>query len=170
MDTFAAFALCSEAPHRELMDHLPIQRNTPVITSFMWLSIIATGAFFIIGGFIQMETAFLGGTTPAEISTVFFAAFVITAVWNGINCRALDGKMPPFFKGNPTFFAVMGFIVLAQILIVQYGGLVFGTVPLTLNEWVTIIVVSASVLVVGFGIRVVYHQFRDRIDSLMPGA
>ena len=170
MDTLAAFALCSEAPHRDLMNRLPIERNTPVITPFMWFSIIVTGTFFIIGGLIQMKTGFLGGTTPAEITTVFFAAFVIAAIWNGINCRALDGKMPPFFKGNPTFFAVMGFIVLAQILIVQYGGSVFGTVPLTLNEWLTIIVVSSSVLVVGFVIRVVYHRFGDRINSLMPGA
>jgi P-type Ca2+ transporter type 2C len=170
MDTLAAFALCSEAPHHELMNRRPIQRNTPVISPFMWFSIMVTGTFFIIGGLAQMETAFLGGTTPAEINTVFFAAFVITAVWNGINCRALDGKMPPFFKGNPTFFAVMGFIVLAQVLIVQYGGVVFGTVPLTFNEWVKIIVASASVLVVGFMIRVVYPQFGDRINSLMPGA
>jgi len=119
-----------------------------------------TGVFFIIGGLVQMETAFLGGTTPASINTVFFAAFVIAAVWNGINCRALDGKMPPFFKGNPMFFVVMGFIVLTQILIVQYGGLVFGTVPLSLYEWVKLIAMSASVLVVGFVIRVAFHQYR----------
>ncbi|MEI6292632.1 MAG: calcium-translocating P-type ATPase, PMCA-type [Methanomicrobiales archaeon] len=170
MDTLAAFALCSEAPHHELMNRRPIQRNTPVITPFMWFSILVTGTFFIIGGLVQMETAFLGGTTPAEISTVFFAAFVIAAVWNGINCRALDGKMPPFFKGNPTFFVVMGFIVLAQILIVQYGGVVFGTVPLTFNEWVKIIVVSASVLVVGFVIRLLYPRFTDRLNLNLRGA
>ena len=57
----------------------------------------------------------------------------------------------------------MGFIVLAQVLIVQYGGVVFGTVPLSVNEWVKIIVMSASVLVVGFLIRVVYPRFKDRI-------
>ncbi len=165
MDTLAAFALCSEAPHRELMDRLPIGRNAPVITPFMWFSIIATGIFFIATGLIQMETAFLGGNTPSEINTIFFAAFVIAAVWNGMNCRALDGKMPPFFKGNPTFFVVMGFIVLAQILIVQYGGAVFGTVPLSLNEWITIIVASASVLVVGYIIRVVYRQFGHLVLS-----
>ncbi len=73
----------------------------------MWISIIVTGSFLILGGILQIATGFLGGTTPAEINTVFFGAFIIAAVWNGINCRALDGKMPPFFKGNPTFFIVM---------------------------------------------------------------
>jgi Ca2+-transporting ATPase len=157
MDTLAAFALCSEAPHAGLMNRRPVSHDAKIISPFMWASIIVTGTFFIIMGMLQIATGFLGGTTPAEIMTVFFAAFILGAVWNGINCRALDGKMPPFFKGNPTFFAVMSAIVLIQILIVQYGGTVFGTVPLSLEQWVKIITVSASVLIVGFVLRVSYR-------------
>ncbi|OPY17406.1 MAG: Calcium-transporting ATPase 1 [Syntrophus sp. PtaB.Bin138] len=156
MDTLAAFALCSEAPHRGLMNHKPIPQDAKIVTPFMWLSILVTGAFLIITGLLQIATGFLGGTTPAEINTVFFAAFIIAAVWNGINCRALDGKMPPFFKGNPTFFVVMTAIVAIQIVIVQFGGPVFNTVPLSLSQWVTIIGASASVLVIGYILRVVY--------------
>ncbi|MDO9549920.1 MAG: calcium-translocating P-type ATPase, PMCA-type [Methanoregula sp.] len=156
MDTLAAFALCSEAPHAGLMKHRPIPHDAKIITPFMWISIIVTGAVFIIGGMLQIATGFLGGTTAAEINTVFFAAFIIAAVWNGINCRALDGKMPAFFKGNPTFFAVMGVVVLAQILIIQYGGMIFGTVPLTLNQWVIIVIATASVLVIGLLLRILH--------------
>jgi Ca2+-transporting ATPase len=157
MDTLAAFALCSEAPHRGLMNRRPVPRDAPVITTFMWVSIMVTGACIILGGMLQIATGFLGGTTAAGINTVFFAAFIITAVWNGINCRALDGKMPPFFRGNPTFFIVMGVVVLAQVFIIQYGGAVFGTVPLSLEQWVKIVVVSASVLVIGFVLRVAFR-------------
>ena len=157
MDTLAAFALCSEAPHRGLMKHKPIPQNADIVTPFMWLSIIVTGSFLIITGMLQIATGFLGGTTPAEINTVFFAAFVIAAVWNGINCRALDGKMPPFFKGNPTFFVVMAAIVAIQIIIVQVGGPVFNTVPLSFEQWVTIICATASILIVGFLLRIVYR-------------
>jgi P-type Ca2+ transporter type 2C len=165
MDTLAAFALCSEAPHRDLMNRAPVRRNAAVITPFMWLSIAGTGLFFILAGLLQMKTGFLGGTTPEEINTVFFAAFVIAAVWNGISCRALDGKMPPFFRGNPTFFAVMGMIVVAQIAIVQYGGQVFGTVPLSAGEWVRIIVLSGSVLLVGLAMRLGFRRFRSMTDA-----
>ena len=126
----------------------------------MWLSIIVTGSFLIITGMLQIATGFLGGTTPAEINTVFFAAFVIAAVWNGINCRALDGKMPPFFKGNPTFFVIMAAIVAIQIIIVQIGGPVFNTVPLSFEQWVTIIWATASILIVGFLLRVVYRLIK----------
>jgi len=161
MDTLAAFALCSEAPHGGLMGHNPVPQTAKIVTPFMWLSIIVTGAFLILAGILQLATGFLGGATPAEVSTVFFSAFIVAAVWNGINCRALDGKMPSFFRGNPTFFVVMGAIVVIQIVIVQFGGAVFATVPLSAEQWIRIILASASVLVVGFFLRLAYrlHSF-----------
>lgn len=157
MDTLAAFALCSEAPHADLMSRRPISQDANIITPFMWLSILVTGSVFIIGGLLQITTGFIGGTTPAEITTVFFSAFIIAAVWNGINCRALDGRMPAFFKGNPTFFVVMGLVVIVQMAIVQYGGAVFGTVPLTATQWAVIIAFTAPVLVVGLILRIVFR-------------
>nr|WP_321349564.1 calcium-translocating P-type ATPase, PMCA-type [uncultured Methanoregula sp.] len=159
MDTLAAFALCSEAPHGGLMNHRPVPQDAKIVTPFMWLSIIVTATFLILAGILQLGTGFLGGQTPAEVSTVFFSAFIIAAVWNGINCRALDGKMPAFFRGNPTFFAVMGAIVLIQIAIVQFGGAIFGTVPLSPEQWIRIIIASASILVVGFVLRLAYHRY-----------
>jgi Ca2+-transporting ATPase len=169
MDTLAAFALCSEAPHPGLMDHKPIPYDAKIITPFMWASIIVTGTFFIIAGLLQITTGFLGGTTPVEINTVFFTFFILAAVWNGFNCRAMDGKMPSFFKGNPTFFVVMGVVVLTQVLIVQYGGEVFQTVPLSLEQWLKIGVLSASVLVVGFVIRHVYGRNKKSANALPQG-
>ena len=165
MDTLAAFALCSEAPHTGLMNRPPVSRDEQIITPFMWASVIVTGVFFIIAGLLQMTTGFIGGTTPAEIGTVFFAAFVIAQVWNGINCRAMDGIMPPFFGGNPTFFAVMGLIVATQVLIVQYGGAVFNTVPLSPAQWARIIVMSATVLVIGFLLRIGFRRFNTVIAA-----
>lgn len=167
MDTLAAFALCSEAPYKGLMKHNPVPQDAKIVTPFMWMSIIVTGAFLILAGILQLATGFLGGSTPEEVSTVFFAGFIMAAVWNGINCRALDGKMPPFFSGNPTFFVVMGFVVAVQVVIVQYGGAVFATVPISAIQWITIILASASVLVVGFVLRVSYGLFRQRHSRLV---
>jgi Ca2+-transporting ATPase len=162
MDTLAAFALCSEAPHKGLMNHKPVPQDATIVTPFMWLSILVTGTFLILAGLLQIATGFLGGSTPEEVGTVFFAGFIMAAVWNGINCRALDGKMPPFFKGNPTFFVVMGLVIAIQVAIVQYGGAVFATVPLSAMQWVTIILATASVLVVGLVLRVAYGIYRNR--------
>ena len=70
-----------------------------------------------------------------RIATGFFAAFVIAAVWNGINCRALDGTMPPFFKGKPTVFDIIAAMVDIQSIVVQIGGPVFNTVPLYFERY-----------------------------------
>ena len=74
--------------------------------------------------------------------------------------------MPAFFKGNPTFFAVMGIIVLAQILIIQYGGAIFGTIPLSLNQWLLIVVATASVLVIGLLLRILHPVVQGRKRTL----
>ena len=162
MDTVAAFALCSEAPHRGLMDHTPVPPDAKIVTPFMWLSILVTGIYIIAGGLLQMATGFLGGSTPGEVATVFFAGFVLAAVWNGINCRALDGRMPPLIRGNPAFFIIMGLVVAIQVAIVQFGGTVFATVPLTAGQWFTIVLGTASVLFVGLFLRTGYRVYLNR--------
>jgi Ca2+-transporting ATPase len=159
MDTLAAFALCSEAPHGGLLNRKPVPRDAAIVTPFMILSIVVTGSCFVIAGILQMATGFLGGTTPQEISTVFFSAFIVAAVWNGVNCRALDGDMPPFFRGNPLFFVIMGGVIAIQIAIVQFGGAIFETVPLSAVQWAWIIIITAPALVVGFLLRVVFRYY-----------
>jgi Ca2+-transporting ATPase len=163
MDTLAAFALCSEAPHGGLMNRKPVARDAAIVSPFMVLSIVVTGTCFVLAGILQMSTGFLGGNTPAEISTVFFSAFIVAAVWNGVNCRALDGKMPPFFRGNPLFFVIMGGVIAIQIAVVQFGGAVFETVPLSAYQWGRIIVATASVLVIGFLLRASFRYYTRKI-------
>jgi Ca2+-transporting ATPase len=153
MDSIAALALCSEAPHPALMRRPPVPRGAPILTGTMWRSILITAGFYIIAGLAAMKTGFLGGSSPAEQATIFFTAFVFAQVWNGINCRAVNGVMPPFFKGNPVFFVLMGLIVVTQVLLVQFGGAFMDTVPLSPINWGTITLASASVLVVGALIR-----------------
>ena len=161
MDTLAAFALCSEAPHAGLLLRRPVPRDAPIITPFMWLSLVVISAFIIVGGLVQLGTGFAGGMTDAEVGTVFFAGFILAAVANGFNCRAMDGKMPAFFKGNPTFFLVMGGIVLIQVIIIQFGGAVFGTVPLGLATWLFITAATViPVLVIGFVLRLAFARYR----------
>lgn len=153
MDTLAALALCSEAPHRALLKRAPVPRDDKIITPYMWRNIVIIGLFYVIIGLWCIKTGFLGGNTAIEKSSMFFTTFVLAQVWNAIHCRSLDGIMPPFFKGNPTFFGVMAIIILAQILMTQFGGKVFGTAPLSLELWGRAILYSASVVIIGMLIR-----------------
>lgn len=104
----------------------------------MKLAILITGVVFITG------IPFMH--TPAEEETAFFSAFVIARVWNGMNCRGINGVTPPILRGNPPFFVIMGLIILVQVLIVQAGGTLFDTVPLSPPQWMIIIIGTMPVL------------------------
>jgi Ca2+-transporting ATPase len=69
-------------------------------------------------------------------------------VWNQINCRSLVPEVNGFhglFR-NPVFLAIVGLIVLGQVLIVTVGGRVFKVAPLRLTDWLLIAAGTASVL------------------------
>ena len=146
MDSLAALALCSEAPHPALMDRRPVPRDDPVITPYMLRAILITASVYILIGMLVVVFGLPFMQSPEQQVTAFFAGFVVAQVWNGINCRGINGIMPPFFKGNPAFFGIMAGIVVIQILIVQYGGAFFSTVPLTAAQWVFIIICTSPVL------------------------
>ncbi|MDD1728986.1 MAG: calcium-translocating P-type ATPase, PMCA-type [Methanospirillum sp.] len=148
MDSLAALALCSEAPHPALMKRKPIPKTASVITPYMKWAILITAGIYIAVGIAGLILGLPFMTTPQEQATAFFSAFVIAQVWNGFNCRGINGIMPSIFRGNPVFFGIMGCIVCIQILIVQYGGMVFDTVPLTLLQWMMVGIGTMPVLLI----------------------
>ncbi|MDD1723777.1 MAG: calcium-translocating P-type ATPase, PMCA-type [Methanospirillum sp.] len=148
MDSLAALALCSEAPHPALMGRKPIPKTASVITPYMTRAILVTTGIYIVAGIAGLIIGLPFMETPQEQATAFFSAFVIAQVWNGFNCRGINGVMPPLFRGNPVFFGIMGLIVVIQILIVQYGGTLFGTVPLNLLQWLLVSIGTMPVLLI----------------------
>jgi Ca2+-transporting ATPase len=54
----------------------------------------------------------------------------------------------------------MAAIVVLQVFIVQFGGSVFNTVPLSIEQWVKIVGATASILVIGFLVRTVYPRIK----------
>jgi Ca2+-transporting ATPase len=146
MDSLAALALCSEAPHQSLMKRPPVPKDDPVITSYMKWAILVTALVYSVVGM----TAILHGIpfmhSPEQQATAFFAGFVVAQFWNGINCRGINGILPPLFRGNPAFFGIMSGILVVQVLIVQYGGEFFSTVPLDPGQWLFILLITSPVL------------------------
>ncbi len=146
MDSLAALALCSEAPHQSLLERPPVPKDDPVITPYMKWSILITALAFIVVGMTALFFGIPFMQSPEQQATAFFAGFVVAQIWNGINCRGINGILPPFFRGNPVFFIIMSAILIVQVLIVQYGGQFFSTVPLDPGQWLFIILVTAPVI------------------------
>lgn len=151
MDTFAALALATEPPHWSVMERPPRNPESFIVSTSMAKNIFITGL-----GFLVFLVSFLlyirqdDGLTPYELS-VFFAVFVMFQFWNLFNARCLGLKQSAFanLAKNRGFIAIAATIFLGQILIIQFGGSVFRTVPLSFSDWITI--TAGTSIVIWFG-------------------
>lgn len=158
MDTFAALALASIPPSETVMQEKPRRGTDFIISKAMQKNIIGVGLVFLVMllGMIYYFTYSVPGMTKERL-TIFFTFFVMLQFWNLFNARVF-GTTDSAFKGLAKSYG-MELIVLAilggQILIVQFGGAVFRTVPLDWQTWLWIIGISSLVLWVGELIRLV---------------
>ena len=158
MDTFAAGALASLPPNWSVMKERPRKSGENgdfIITKPMARSIFGVGFLFVV-----IQVAMLvwlnadGVMTPYEQS-VFFTFFVMLQFWNMFNAKAYMTGCSAF-KGlfsNYTFLAVCALIVVGQVLIVSFGGVMFNVVPLSLESWAVITASTSVVLWVGEIVR-----------------
>ena len=88
--------------------------------------------------------------------TIFFAAYMILNWWNMFNARVI-GKNKSVFDGlgrNAKFTGIMALILIVTIVMVQVGGDVFRTEPLSWKTWGWILLVTSPVVIV----RELYYQ------------
>lgn len=166
MDTFAAMALASLPPSDSVMHDRPRDRRSFIITPSMWRFIISTGLIFfgILFGMVyifehaditalpQLLHPHLGaksGLTPYELSLIF-TTFVMLQFWNMFNSRAYATHRSALHLGHcGEFLFIAMFILVGQILIVQFGGEFFSVTSLNLSDWLWIIGSTSFVLWIG---------------------
>jgi Ca2+-transporting ATPase len=152
MDTFAAGALASLPPNLKVMKNKPRKSTDFIISPSMRSTILIVGFSFVA---LLMGLLFYFTNESGEISRYdlsrFFTIFVLLQFWNMFNAKA-------FATGNSAFSNMgqsIGFVIVAtvilvgQILIVEFGGEVFRTVPLSLKDWIIIIASTSIVLWIG---------------------
>ncbi len=156
MDTFAALALASIPPSDAVMLEKPRASDAFIITRSMASRILGTGFLFLIllAGVLYLFNRAEGGMTPERL-TIFFTFFVLLQFWNLFNARVY-GTTDSAFKGLSQAYGmelIAIAILVGQVLIVQFGGTVFRTVPLDLHTWVLLFISTSLVLWVGEAIR-----------------
>ena len=129
MDTFAAMALASLPPTREVMSERPRKQSEPIISPSMAKGIIFCGLVFFSNE--------RGGDVDTHQLTIFFTTFVMLQFWNLFNAKTLNSHHSTFRRlyADRGLLLVLLLIVAGQWLIVTFGGRMFRTVPLSLAEW-----------------------------------
>ncbi len=157
MDTFAAMALASLPPSREVMQEKPRSQQAFIITKPMIRGIVIIGGLFFLATFsLLWYFERIAGVDPVEL-TVFFTIFVMLQWWNLFNARTLGSCHSAFRRlwACRGFLLVLLLVLVGQWAIVTFGGRMFRTVPLPWQTWLYIIVGTSPVLWIGEIYRIV---------------
>ncbi|KAJ3002869.1 UNVERIFIED_CONTAM: hypothetical protein HDU68_005978, partial [Siphonaria sp. JEL0065] len=178
MDTLAALALATELPTNELLQRPPDSKKSPLISFSMWKMIIGQAFLQVVvnmillfagpylfgfwdlihAGGILGETA--DGNSLAEhqklvLKTVVFNSFVMLQLFSLVNSRRIDSHLNVFngLTHNPPFAIIWVFILISQVIIVEVGGIVFQTTPLTGLQWLVCIIAGSLTIPWGMIVR-----------------
>ena len=151
MDTFAAMALASLPPNSSVMAERPRNRKAFIISHPMrWfiggVGLAMTAVLLVVYFYFHITDGF----SPYDQSA-FFTIFVMMQFWNMLNAKAFLTGRSAFSQlwQSREFLFVASMIFVGQVLIVQFGGRMFNTVPLSLFHWVVITACTSLVFLLG---------------------
>ncbi len=154
MDTFAAMALASLPPSREVMKDKPRKPSDFIISKSMGRGILGIGFMFFAIMFVFLiwcERHGAGSIIDVHELTLFFTTFVMLQFWNLFNAKCLGSTHSAFhnLRHDGGLLLVLLLIFIGQWLIVTFGGRMFRTQPLSAEEWLIITAATSVVLIAG---------------------
>lgn len=160
MDGPPALTLGLEPNYADLMKRKPTSRSESIITKPMLLRIAVTGLYMSAVFLGQYVFNFLGVPEP-QMLTALFTLFVLFQLFNSFNCRELHWEsIFTHLLKNKLMLSVVGCTFVLQVLIIQFAGAFFGTVPLDLALWLKLFAVASSVVVISEWIKWVGRMIR----------
>ncbi|HQR09139.1 MAG TPA: cation-translocating P-type ATPase [Gemmatales bacterium] len=191
MDTFAALALATEPPDPSVMNRPPRQPGDFIITKAMAWNMVGMATLFVVlltallfwfksEGSFDYEAAQhilrspdstpdsrLAAENAQQRLSIFFTFYVMLQFWNLFNVRRFGASRSVFDSpfDNAYFWAIAAIIFVGQFVITQFGGVVFSTYPLTMEQWAWMTVASVLVLVLGEVVRLVQRRRRRGLSA-----
>ncbi len=160
MDGPPALTLGLEPNYTDLMRRPPVSRSESIVTRPMMIRITITGVYISAVFLCQYVFNFMGATA-AQMPTVLFTLFALFQLFNAFNCRELHNTS--IFKNllkNKMMLLVVGCTFALQIVIIQFAGAFFGTIPLDLSMWLKIFAMSFSVIVLSELVKLVWRGIK----------
>jgi Ca2+-transporting ATPase len=148
-DSLPALSLGMEPPDKDLMSHKPRRRSEGIINRIILMDLALIGMVIGLGTLGIFWWLLPSGEIYAR--TMAFAALIVFQMWNVLNCKA--GERSIFSKAtfnNAYIWAAIAasFALLAMIMYVPFMRALFDIVPLTLQDWALILILTLPVLIV----------------------
>lgn len=177
MDTLAAIAFGLEPPRPEAMYQKPRDTKEPFLTRTMMTNIIVLGTYFIGLLLLLQATDLLGvrkyqsllapGQYELLTASIVFNSYVWFQIFHMFNARSVLAGRSAFanITKSRSFFYIMGFVIVLQFMLIQFGGFALHTTPLPLEMWIKIILLGASAVVAGEILRFIQRSMNKSVTS-----
>ncbi len=170
MDTLAGLAFAFEPPLEEYMEELPKKKDESIINKYMLGSILFTGLYSCLLCIFFLKSNFIANLYRNDVNniylmTAFFGLFIFIDIFNCFNARTHRINILANIRKNKIFLLIILFIVIVQILMIYYGGSVFRTNGLTLNEFNIMFLLALTVIPVDM-FRKYMLRLNNRYDSV----
>ncbi len=162
MDGPPALTLGLEPVSEDLMKRPPVKRSDNILSKSMLMRIGLTGLYISVIFILQYMLNFLGATNE-QMPTVLFTLFALFQLFNAFNCRELHEES--IFKNllkNKLMLLVISITFILQILIIQFAGAFFGTIPLPLHMWLKVFAMAVSVIIISEIIKFCSRTFAPK--------
>ena len=155
MDTFAGLAFSFESPLNEYMEELPKKKDEPIINKYMYSQILWTSFYSAFLCILFLKLPLLTNLIRNDannnyLMTAYFAMFIFLGIFNAFNARTERINILANITKNKVFIVIFIFIFIAQTYIIYYGGNIFRTYGLTLFEFILVLLLASSILIVDF--------------------
>ncbi len=161
MDALSALAFGGEPALARYMDEPPKRRDEKIISPYMLSAIGTSGLWCFAMSLIFLLTDFshshFRDINPEGVNITFegisaialtgyFTFFIFLAVFNAFNTRTNKINVFEHIGENPGFLKVMGLIVVVQIIMTQFGGVILRCFGLTASEWAFVIAMAVTII------------------------
>ena len=170
MDTFAGLAFAFEPPLPEYMKEKPKKKNEQIINNYMKGEIFFTGLYSSLLCVLFLKVPFIKNLFRYDnnykyLMTAFFALFIFMGIFNCFNARTHRLNLFAHLRKNIVFVLIILFITIVQIILIYYGGDLFRTAGLTINEFIIMLLIAFSVVPVDW-LRKIFLRTKGEIGGV----
>ena len=152
-DSWPALAMGVDPPTDDVMARKPRALNERMIDARMWWGIAQIGLVVALVTLLTMDMFLPGGLIEGSgdldtARTAGLTVLVLAHLFNAFNARSDTVSAFTHFFSNPWLLVALVFSTLLQIAVVHVGflNLAFGTVPLSLHQWLVCAGMASGVL------------------------
>lgn len=169
MDTLAGLAFSFEPPLLEYMNEKPKTKNDSIINKYMLSEILFTGFYSSLLCVLFLKVPFFKqlfrpDATDKYFMTAFFGLFIFIGIFNCFNARTTRLNLFANILKNKMFLAIVGFILIVQLILIYYGGDLFRTAGLTFSELQIIIFLAFTVIPVDWIRKIILKKKSYKLE------